>query len=277
MKKCLLFISLCFTAVLVQAAGNHDKQGSALTAHFTAAANGEHRSAANIARNVYRNPVKTLDFFGIKQGMTVLEISPGGMWYTEVLAPALRHRGQLIVAGYDVAVKDQPAYRYRQQKAMEARFLEEPNIFSEVEITKFSPPDSVQLGANKSVDAVLTFRNFHGWIRDGVAQSNLHAFFDVLKPGGILGIVQHRSNNPKPQASGKISGYVSEKQIIKLAKKAGFVLDARSEINANPKDTHNYPNGVWSLPPVLRGGDEDRQKYLAIGESDRMTLRFKKP
>lgn len=250
---------------------------STLKAAFAVAATGEHRSAANIARNAYRNPVETLAFFAIEPGMSVMEISPGGMWYTEVLAPALKARGQFIAAGYDAAIADQPEYRYRQQTAMEQRFAEQPQHYSEVKVVKFSPPDSVQLGADNSVDRIVTFRNFHGWIRDGIAQSNLQAFYAVLKPGGILGVVQHRSDTMELLASGKISGYVTEAAVIELAEAAGFVLDAKSEINANPQDTHQHPQGVWTLPPSLRLGDEDREKYLAIGESDRMTLRFKKP
>lgn len=248
-----------------------------LTTEFAAAAVGEHRSAANIARNAYRHPVKTLEFFAIEPGMSVMEISPGGMWYTEVLAPALMGRGQFIAAGYDVAIADQPEYRYRQQAAMEQRFADQPQHYAGVKIVKFSPPDSVQLGEDNSVDRVVTFRNFHGWIRDGIAQSNLEAFYAVLKPGGMLGVVQHRSDTMDTLASGKISGYVTEAAVIELAETAGFVLDAKSEINANPQDTHQHPAGVWTLPPSLRLGDQDREQYLAIGESDRMTLRFKKP
>ncbi|MGK0441161.1 MAG: putative methyltransferase [Pseudohongiellaceae bacterium] len=248
-----------------------------LTAAFTAAAAGDHRSADNIARNAYRHPVETLNFFGIKPGMTVLEISPGGLWYTEVLAPALKGKGQFIVAGYDANIEGQPDYRYKQQQSMEQLFVEQPDLYSEVKVVKFSPPDSVQLGDSNSVDVVVTFRNFHGWIRDGIAKSNLQAFFEVLKPGGILGVVQHRTDVMAPLASGKISGYVSEQALIELAATAGFMLDEKSEINANSNDNQQHLEGVWTLPPSLRLKDQDKDKYLAIGESDRMTLKFKKP
>lgn len=244
---------------------------------FAAAAVGEHRSAANIARNQYRHPAETLDFFGIKPGMTVMEITPGGMWYTEILAPALNGRGNFIVAGYDTSVSGQSEYRYRQQAAMEKRFSEQPELYGEVSIVKFSPPDSVALGEDNSVDVIVTFRNFHGWLRGGIAQSNLQAFFDVLKPGGTLGLVQHRTDKMAELPSGRINGYVTEQAIIELAENVGFELDAKSEINANPKDSRDHPQGVWTLPPSLRLGEQDRDKYLAIGESDRMTLRFRKP
>ena len=277
MKKILLTIPLVGLLVIGCTPSIDRENSQTLTAELQAAAVGDHRSAKNVARNAYRHPVETLDFFGIKPGMTVLEISPGGLWYTEILAPALKGNGQFIVAGYDVDIADQPKYRYRQQQAMEQRFAEQPEHYSDVKIVKFSPPDSVQLGANGSVDMVVTFRNFHGWIRDDIAQSNLRAFYNVLKPGGVLGVVQHRTDKMTPLASGNISGYVTEKAVIERAESVGFVLEARSEINANAKDNRQHPVGVWTLPPSLRGDEQDRAKYMAIGESDRMTLRFRKP
>ena len=237
------------------------------------AANGSHRSVQNISRNVYRHPAATLKFLGLEKGMTVIEISPGGLWYTEVLAPVLKGNGQLIAAGYDASVEGQPAYRYKQQKAMEARFVEQADIFGEVKIAKFSSPQSIELGEPASADMIVTFRNTHGWIRDGIDSINYQAFYEVLAPGGILGVVQHRA----AASHDSFTGYVTEEQIIKAAENAGFVLEARSEINANPKDTRDHPKGVWTLPPSLRLGDVDREKYLQIGESDRMTLRFRKP
>ena len=249
---------------------------STTTEAITAASVGAHRSAANIERNRYRNPVATLEFFGLKQNMTVLEIHPGGLWYTEVLAPVLKADGKLLVAGHDTSIENQPKYRYGQQARMEQRFVDEADIFGEVGIVKFTPPESIQLGEPASVDMVVTFRNFHGWIRDGVAAVNMQAFYQVLKPGGVLGVVQHRTDKSRLLPSGKINGYVSEEQMIELAESAGFVLEARSEINANARDNHDHPAGVWSLPPILRLGDENRQAYLEIGESDRMTLRFRK-
>lgn len=236
------------------------------------AATGKHRSEKNIARNNYRHPVETLLFFGLQEDMTVIEIAPGGMWYTEVLAPVLKDKGRFIAAGADPDVKGLPGYQYRQTKDLEQRFAKEA-VFSNAEIARFSPPQSMNLAEPDSVDMVLTFRNTHGWIRDGVVDQVYAKFFEVLKPGGVLGVVQHRG----PSLSKDFDGYVTEAEVIKIAQKAGFVLDDFSEVNANPKDTKDYAKGVWTLPPSLTLRDTDREKYLAIGESDRMTLRFRKP
>lgn len=243
-----------------------------LTTAVAQAATGAHRSKGNIARNQYRHPVETLAFFGLKKGMTVIEISPGGMWYTEVLAPALKGNGRFIAAGYDTSLDDLPKYQYQQNAMLERRIASEV-VFSEASVAKFSPPESIALGAPASADMVVTFRNTHGWVRDGIAELAYKSFYDVLKPGGVLGVVQHRG----PAAKRGFTGYLTEDQVIAIAKQSGFVLEARSQINANPKDTKDYPENVWTLPPILRLGDTDRDKYLAIGESDRMTLRFRKP
>ena len=239
------------------------------------AATGTHRSEKNIARNAYRHPVETLSFFGLRGDMTVVEALPGGLWYTEVLAPVLKDEGQLVVAWYDMDLPEQPEYRQRGYDAMLARFEEEADAFGTPRVAKLTAPDSIDLGESGSADMVLTFRSNHGWIRDGGAEAAYAAFFDVLKPGGVLGVVQHRAGEATDTS--KFNGYVPQEKVIALAEAAGFVLEASSEINANPKDTANYEGGVWTLPPVLRKGDEDRDKYLAIGESDRMTLRFRKP
>lgn len=272
-----MFAALLLTACLTACTTTADQTDSSLLDAFASAATGDHRSAANQARNRYRHPAETLDFFGIGRGMTVLEISPGGLWYTEVLAPALRDNGQLVVAGYDVDIPDQPEYRYRQQSAMEKRFEDESEAFGPVKIVKFSPPQTIALGEPGSVDVVVTFRNSHGWIRDGLAEAIYQSFFDVLKPGGVLGVVQHRAAAGSNVEETAQNGYIPEAAVVALANKAGFVLEEKSQINANPKDTRDHPEGVWTLPPSLELGDKDREKYLAIGESDRMTLRFRKP
>ena len=236
---------------------------------------GPHRSPEHIARNTARHPLATLEFFGLERDMTVLEALPGGLWYAEIIAPYVREEGQYIAASYDVTVPDRPDYQLRLQKTMEARFAAEPETFGGARIAKLSPPESLDLGPPGSVDMVLTFRNMHGWVRDGVEDEVLAAFYEVLKPGGVLGIVQHRAG-PRSDPE-KFIGYLAEDRVIALADAAGFELEARSEINANPRDTADYPGGVWTLPPSLRLGDENRERYEAIGESDRMTLRFRKP
>ena len=247
---------------------------------------GEHRSEANIERNRYRHPVGTLGFFGLADGMTVMEIWPGGGWYTEILAPVLKGHGKYIAASWDVNVPDQPQYRYNLHKAMLEKFAAEPEIYGEAGVVMYSPPQSASLGEADSVDLLLTFRNTHGWINDGIAQAVYNEFARVLKPGGVLGVVQHRADEGADATESAKNGYVPEAAVIAMAEAAGLVLEARSEVNANPRDTHGHENGVWTLPPSLSAcrsiedeaaKAECQDKYKAIGESDRMTLKFRKP
>jgi predicted methyltransferase len=247
---------------------------------------GDHRSEANRARNRYRHPVGTLTFLGLQDGMTVMEIWPGAGWYSEILAPVMRHHGQFIVATWDVDVPDQPEYRYRLQMQLLDMFSAHPGVYDQVAVVPYSPPASASLGEPASIDMVLTFRNAHGWVGDGIAEAVFTEFARVLKPGGILGVVQHRAAEGTDPAVSAATGYLSEEAVIALARKAGLYLEARSEVNANPADTRDHAEGVWTLPPSLALcgdlGTEDemaacRDKYQAIGESDRMTLRFRKP
>ena len=240
------------------------------------ASEGDHRSESNKARNVYRNPLETLEFFGIEDGMTVMEIWPGGGWYTEILAPAMRDHGKLIIATWDPQVEGQAGYRYELPRKMDETFAQYPEIYDQVEVAYFSPPESPSLGEAESIDAIVTFRNIHGWIGAGQAQDIFNEFARVLKKGGILGVVQHRADEGADPAVSAKSGYVAESAVKQIAANAGFEFVASSEINANPKDTHDHPEGVWALPPSLQLGDTDREKYVEIGESDRMTLRFRK-
>ena len=237
---------------------------------------GEHRSEANKARDQYRNPAGTLAFFEIERGMTVMEIWPGGGWYTEILAPAMRDYGTLIVATWDPQVEGQPSYRYELPKQMEETFEKYPEVYDQVTFEYFSPPGSPSLGDTESLDAIVTFRNTHGWVSGGLAQDVFNEFARVLKPGGTLGVVQHRAEEgADPKVSAK-KGYVSEAAVKELAANAGFEFVAASEINANSKDTKDHSKGVWTLPPSYSLGDKDKEKYAGIGESDRMTLKFKK-
>lgn len=238
---------------------------------------GEYRSEDNRARDQYRHPSKTLEFFGIKEGDTVMEIWPGGGWYTELLAPAMRDYGSLIVATWDPQVEGQAAYRYDLPKKMEENFANHPEVYDQVTFEYFSPPGSPSLGEADSIDVIVTFRNTHGWVNGGLAQDIFNEFARVLKPGGTLGIVQHRADEGTDPAVTAKQGYVSEQTVKELAANAGFEFEDSSEINANSKDTKDHPKGVWTLPPSHSLGDEEREKYAAIGESDRMTLRFKKP
>lgn len=236
----------------------------------------EHRSESNLQRNEYRHPVKTLEFLGIKADMSVIEVWPGKGWYTEILAPYLKQGGgKLIAAGFPLNAG--PQWRQTMQAEYQQWMGNYPDIYGDVELVELGPPSYWQLGAKNSVDAVLTFRNVHNWLKGGYEANMFAAFYNVLKPGGILGITDHRANAEMGLSAMKLSGYLSQSLVISLATQAGFVLEQASEINANSLDTKDYSKGVWTLPPTLRLGDENKKLYLAIGESDRMTLRFRKP
>jgi predicted methyltransferase len=241
------------------------------------AMNGSHRSDSQISRNQYRHPVGTMEFFGLEKNMSVLEIWPGSGWYTEILAPVLRGTGHFSVASWDQNVEGQPSYRYELPAQMMAKFEANPEIYDKVNVVDYSPPQSASLGNTGSFDMVLTFRNVHGWVGGGIAQDVFNEFARVLKPGGVLGVVQHRAADGTDPAETSSMGYVSQEAVITIAQQAGLVFEAKSEVNANPKDTRDYQDGVWTLPPGFRLGDQDREKYAAIGESDRMTLKFRKP
>lgn len=248
----------------------------AMATTLESAVEGAHRSAKHSARDVSRHPLQTLQFFEVKPSHVVVEISPGGSgWYTEILAPLLREQGKLYAAHYDPDAQ----YEYFQKslKAFQTKLAANPEIYNEVELTIMQPPKKLEIGPDGSADRVLTFRNVHNWVQNGGADEAMAAFYKVLKPGGILGVVDHRAKPGTSVEQMNKSGYVTEKLTIDLAEAAGFKLLAKSEINANPKDSTLHEKGVWTLPPSLRLGDQDRERYLAIGESDRMTLKFAKP
>jgi predicted methyltransferase len=237
-----------------------------------AAIAGEHRSAPNKARDVYRHPYETLSFFGIKPDMTVVELAPGGGWYTEILAPYLRDKGKLIAAGGAMVPENRGAMAFK------GKLDANPALYGKVVPGVFEPPKRYEIAAPGSVDMVLTFRNLHNWVGNGedALRATFKEIHKVLKPGGVLGVVDHRLPAAMPQDAKASSGYVHEAWVIKMAESAGFKLAGKSEVNANPKDTANHEKGVWTLPPVLANKDKDREKYMAIGESDRMTLKFVK-
>ena len=232
------------------------------------------RTQANVTRDGARHPYETLSFFGIKPTMTVVELAPGGGWYTEILAPYLRDKGTLIAAADSTTSANEGAKR--SAAGLTKKFEANPAMYGKVQRGVFEPPREYNFAAPNSVDLVVTFRNIHNWT--GGSESQIKDIFKsvhtALKPGGIFGVVEHRM--PAARPADQNSGYLHEATVIKMIESAGFKLVAKSEINANPRDTADHNKGVWSLPPVLANKDVDREKYLAIGESDRMTLKFVK-
>jgi predicted methyltransferase len=233
------------------------------------------RTPTNPARDRYRNPVETLSFFGVQPSDTVVEIWPGGGWYTQILAPYLgAGGGRLILATPDGQLGGVARHRDAH-----------PDLYGNLTTVTFPAFDvAAQRLPDGTADVVLTFRNVHNWrmgyLRDDKADYSARAFgqiYAMLRPGGTLGIVDHRLPEDASDERERNSGYIKESTVKRLAQQAGFQLVAESQVNANPRDTANWPNGVWTLPPTLGLKDQDRDKYLAIGESDRMTLRFVKP
>ncbi len=230
-----------------------------------------HRTPGNVVRDVHRHPVDTLSFFGVKDNSTVVEILPGSRgYYLEILAPYLKARGVYIAANRDELAA--PQY-FADHKKFLARLKEDAALFEKVQVTKFNAKRH-EIAPPASADFVLTFRNLHNWIERNEIDGALRAFYKALKPGGVLGVVDHRGRTDMSQEAQMKLGYVREDVAIKLIEKAGFKLTATSEVNANPKDTKDYPDGVWTLPPSYRLGEKDRAKYQAIGESDRFTHRY---
>ena len=260
MKKILqigLILSL-FTSIHTLSA--HDLKGAVAS---------DDRSPKNIIRDNHRNPLETLSFFGLESDMVIVELSPGGGWYTEILANFIHYPGTLIAAHFS---SDSDRAYYKRSRSNFEKKMASDSMYGRVEIVDL---DS-ELSDPSTVDAVLTFRNLHNWLGPTMDSifSNTHK---ALKPGGIFGIVEHRAKPGTSMDMMRKSGYVTESHAISIAEKHGFELVAKSEINANPKDLKDYPKGVWTLPPNLRLKETDKEKYLEIGESDRMTLLFRKP
>lgn len=258
---------LSFTFLLTPALQAADQACTAILA-------AEHRADSR-ARDEWRHPCATLAFFDVQPQHTVVEIWPGGGWYTEILAPLLREQGKLYAAHWSA---DSPIEYFRNSRTgYDAKLAAHPELYDRVEITLLEPPSELTAAPPGSVDRVVSFRNVHSWLRAGNAEVVLAAAYEALKPGGLLGLVQHRAR-PETNLETMIeSGYVTEAKVRALAESAGFEFVEASEINANPADDRDHPKGVWTLPPSLRMGELDRQRYIAIGESDRMTLKFRKP
>jgi predicted methyltransferase len=270
MKRLILAAALLAggLAGFAQAADKSDN------AQLRAAIAGSQRSSTNAARDTWRHPYETLTFFGIKPNMTVVELTPGGGWYTEILAPYLHDNGKLIAADAAFDPAKRPLVAFKQK--LDAN----PAAFGKVVPGVFEPPSTYNFAAPGSVDMVVTFRNLHNWINQGgdeELKGVFKAVYTSLKPGGVLGIEEHRLPEAMPQDTKTSTGYVHESYVIKMAESVGFKLAAKSDINANPNDKADHKHGVWALPPTLANRDEDRAKYQAIGESDRMTLKFVKP
>jgi predicted methyltransferase len=238
------------------------------------------RSGSNRARDAARHPYDTLRAFGVRADQTIVEIAPGGGWYTEILAPYLRERGHYVAALYvdggRTPAETEAKYAQARER-FDTRFVLQADHYGRITVGTLRSDGLSDVGPPGSADRVLTFRNIHNWIANGSFDAALRSFHSVLKPGGVLGVEEHRAAPGTSLEKIIESGYVPEDYVIEHAKAAGFELATRSEVNANPRDTRDHPNGVWSLPPTLRGGAFDRERFVAIGESDRMTLTFVKP
>ncbi len=237
---------------------------------------GKHRSDANRARDKYRNPKDTLLFFGLRADMTVVEISPSAGWYSEILAPVLKGRGRYIAAVPKVDAGAPEVMRQR-DAAFRDKLASGRAVYGETTINSYdaAAPSFAPAG---SADLVVTFRNVHNWAKAGNTDAMFKGFYAALKKGGVLGVVEHRAHPGTDFRQQISSGYMTEDYVIEAAERAGFRHEASAQFNSNRHDTKDYPGGVWTLPPNLRGvADADKAKYLEIGESDRMTLRFVKP
>ncbi len=261
-RSILIILSLILTAT---ASAQDEEQ-------LRRAIDGDHRSPAEQARDTYRHPFETLTFFGVEADDTVVQMYPRNGWYTQILAPYLQDDGLLIVAHLP-RQPDREGFSMNRDQTFYSRMREYPEIYRHIENMNAPLGERITFNPPGTVDAILDFRNAHGWLQNGT-EPLLQSWYEALKPGGTVGIVTHRADADGPEGR----GYVHEQSVIDAMEQAGFELEDRAEINANPDDTKDHPEGVWSLPPEMRNvPDNERIRYLRIGESDRMTLRFSKP
>ncbi len=269
----VFFMATAMTSLGVAALEPGAQTSGADLAKLKAVVNGDQRPAADKARDKYRHPVETLAFFGIRPNMTVVELWPFGGWYTEIIAPYVKDKGTYYAAAMDPSSNDREDKEYNGK--LKSLLDSRPDLYSGVKWSVLAK-GKYELAPDGSADMVVTFRNIHNWVWTGDEKEVFAAAFRALKPGGILGVEEHRNNDPnaKPKRG---DAYVGEDYAIGLIESVGFKLAGRSNINNNPKDTKDYPRGVWTLPPTFALGEKDRAKYAAIGESDRFTLKFMKP
>lgn len=243
-------------------------------ARLEAVVAGAHRTPAYRQRDSHRHPVETLEFFGLTPDMHVVEIWPTGGWYTEIIAPYVRAEGRYYGAHFDSEHSSE--FLRTQRAAFISKLRADPDTYGDAQVTELAR-GKYQLAPAGSVDMVLTFRNVHNWTIGGYAEEVFAGIYRALKRGGVLGIVDHRGEPHPPGDPETETGYLRTEHVLALAEAAGFELEASSEVNANPADTKDHPEGVWTLPPSLRLGPKNYDKYMGIGESDRMTLKFRKP
>ena len=273
MLKSLLLSSALLLPLAAVAVPQTAADTSGIDAALTQALKGSWRSPSNAARDRYRHPRETLEFFGLTPSMTVVELWPGGGWYSEILAPVLKDHGKLIEATLPTSDPGEGDTT----KAYLAKLAANPAVYGKAKVVEFDPPSKADLGPEGSADLVLTFRNAHNWESQHQLLAVFQAAFKVLKKGGVLGLTDHRAAAGVALQDTYGTGYLPAAYVIQTAEIAGFKLAGQSEINANPKDTKDYAKGVWTLPPTYALGETDKAKYTAIGESDRMTLKFVKP
>ncbi len=266
-----VFISLLLAGFSPLTFADHHEGQMSLEQLTTAS----HRNEANIVRNEFRHPVETLQFFGLEPDTTIIEILPSRGWYAEIIAPYVKDHGKYYAAHFSPNAS--ASYMPSNLRNFEAKITAEPELYGKITVRHLNPPHEVAIAPPGSADMALTFRNVHNWIMAGQENEYFATFYTALKPGGILGVVEHRAKPGAGMEVMRTSGYVTEAYVIELAAAAGFELLEKSEINANAKDSTLHPEGVWTLPPEYRLKDTDRAKYSAIGESDRMTLKFVKP